>query len=83
MRVFFPVVEDRQTLESSPVAPQPRGTALEHGLVQAAQIVAPGQAEGGFFVMIGRRPGRERPESEDRQAAIAKAREPMRHVTHA
>ena len=36
--------------------PQPRGTALDHFLAQAAEIVAPGQREGGFFVMIGRKP---------------------------
>ncbi|MEE9269707.1 MAG: methyltransferase domain-containing protein [Candidatus Krumholzibacteria bacterium] len=36
---------------------QPRGTKLEHFLVQAMQIVAPGQKEGGFFIMIGRKPG--------------------------
>ncbi len=37
-------------------APQPRGDALEHFLVQAGQIFAPGQREGGFFIMIGRKP---------------------------
>jgi hypothetical protein len=36
--------------------PQPRGTALDHFLAQTAEIVAPGQREGGFFVMIGRKP---------------------------
>ncbi|WP_165741824.1 carbamoyltransferase N-terminal domain-containing protein [Candidatus Thiosymbion oneisti] len=36
--------------------PQPRGTALERLVVQASQIIAPGQAEGGFFTMIGRKP---------------------------
>ena len=35
--------------------PQPRGTALDRFLVQAGQVVA-GQREGGFFLMIGRRP---------------------------
>ncbi|HEU4366101.1 MAG TPA: methyltransferase domain-containing protein [Candidatus Krumholzibacteria bacterium] len=35
---------------------QPRGTTLDRFLVQAAEIVAPGQREGGFFVMIGRKP---------------------------
>jgi hypothetical protein len=39
--------------------PQPRGTALEHFIVQAGQILAKGQAEGGFFIMIGRKPGGE------------------------
>ncbi len=37
-------------------APQPRGDALERFLVQAGQIFAPGQREGGFFIMIGRKP---------------------------
>jgi carbamoyltransferase len=36
--------------------PQPRGNALDHRLAQWAEIVAAGQREGGFFVMIGRRP---------------------------
>jgi SAM-dependent methyltransferase len=36
--------------------PQPRGTALTRGLVQAMEVFAPGNREGGFFVMIGRRP---------------------------
>ena len=35
---------------------QPRGSGFEHFLVQARQIVA-GQREGGFFLVIGRRPG--------------------------
>ncbi len=35
---------------------QPRGSALDHAVVQAAEIVAPGQREGGFFVMIGKKP---------------------------
>ena len=35
---------------------QPRGTTLDRFLVQAAEIVAPGQREGGFFVMIGQKP---------------------------
>jgi carbamoyltransferase len=37
--------------------PQIRGTALDHLIVQAAQVVSPAQREGGFFVMIGRKPG--------------------------
>ncbi|MCB2263996.1 MAG: methyltransferase domain-containing protein [Candidatus Thiosymbion ectosymbiont of Robbea hypermnestra] len=37
--------------------PQPRGTALDRLIVQASEIIAPGQAEGGFFIMIGRKPG--------------------------
>jgi SAM-dependent methyltransferase/uncharacterized protein YbaR (Trm112 family) len=36
--------------------PQPRGTPLERFLVQAMQIGAAGQREGGLFVMIGRKP---------------------------
>lgn len=36
--------------------PQPKGTKLDHFLVQAMQIVAPGQKEGGFFIMIGKKP---------------------------
>jgi SAM-dependent methyltransferase len=36
---------------------QPQGTTLERLVVQLMQIFAPGQREGGFFVMIGRRPG--------------------------
>ena len=35
--------------------PQPRGTALDHFVVQATQVLA-GQKEGGFFIMIGRKP---------------------------
>jgi hypothetical protein len=38
--------------------PQPRGTALDRGVVQAMEIFAAGQKEGGFFVMIGRKPGK-------------------------
>ena len=37
--------------------PQPRGTALERFVAQASEVVA-GQKEGGFFIMIGRKPGR-------------------------
>jgi hypothetical protein len=36
-------------------APQPRGRALEHLATQLAQVVT-GNREGGFFVMIGRKP---------------------------
>jgi hypothetical protein len=38
--------------------PQPRGTRLEQFLVQSMQILGPGQREGGFFIMIGRKPER-------------------------
>ncbi len=36
--------------------PQPRGTALDHFIVQGSEILAQGQKEGGFFVMIGHKP---------------------------
>lgn len=36
---------------------QPRGSSLDHFVVQASEIIAAGQKEGGFFVMIGRKPG--------------------------
>ena len=36
---------------------QPRGNKLDRRLAQLAEILAPGQREGGFFVMIGRKPG--------------------------
>ena len=36
--------------------PQLRGTALEHFIVQAGEIFAAGQKEGGFFIMIGQKP---------------------------
>jgi len=32
--------------------------ALDRLVVQACQVIAPGQAEGGFFIMIGRKPDR-------------------------
>jgi carbamoyltransferase len=38
-------------------APQPRGGKLARALVQLGQIFAVGQKEGGFFVMIARKPG--------------------------
>jgi SAM-dependent methyltransferase len=37
--------------------PQSAGSSLEHFIVQAAEIFAPGQREGGFFIMIGRKSG--------------------------
>jgi carbamoyltransferase len=37
-------------------SPQPRGSRLDHALVQAKEIIA-GNREGGFFLMIGRKPG--------------------------
>src|SRR5262249_49360167 len=43
--------------------PTPRGSALDHFLVQAKQVVT-GSREGGFFIMIGRKPhGSSMPES--------------------
>jgi hypothetical protein len=36
---------------------QPRGSSMDHFVVQASEIIAAGQKEGGFFVMIGRKPG--------------------------
>ena len=39
--------------------PQQAGTAFDRFLVQGAEIFAPGQKEGGFFVMIAQRPHRE------------------------
>ncbi|MHC4447986.1 MAG: carbamoyltransferase C-terminal domain-containing protein, partial [Planctomycetota bacterium] len=35
---------------------QPRGAVLDHVLVQLGQVFAPGQKEGGFFIMIGQKP---------------------------
>ncbi len=37
--------------------PQPAGTPFDHFLVQAIEIFAAGQKEGGFFIMIGRKRG--------------------------
>jgi SAM-dependent methyltransferase len=42
--------------------PLPRGSPLERLLAQAMQVLATGQKEGGFFVMIARRPERARAE---------------------
>ena len=36
---------------------QPRGTSLDRFLVQLTEVFAAGQREGGFFIMIGRKPG--------------------------
>jgi carbamoyltransferase len=46
---------------------QPRGTAMDRGLVQGMEIFAAGQKEGGFFVMIGRKLGKS--ESPNREPA--------------
>lgn len=37
--------------------PQLRGTAMDHFIVQATEIISAGQKEGGFFIMIGQKPG--------------------------
>ena len=37
-------------------SPEPRGTSLDHGLVEVREIVT-GNREGGFFIMIGRKVG--------------------------
>jgi SAM-dependent methyltransferase len=36
--------------------PQPAGTPLDHAIVQLGQVFAAGQREGGFFIMIARKP---------------------------
>jgi SAM-dependent methyltransferase len=38
--------------------PQDPGTPLEHAIVQTSEIFAAGQKEGGFFIMIARKPPR-------------------------
>jgi hypothetical protein len=35
--------------------PEPQGTALDHFLVQGREVIN-GSREGGFFIMIGRKP---------------------------
>ncbi len=52
--------------------PQPRGGSLDRLLAQITEIVAPGQREGGLFVMIARKPGGRRPSG---QAVAATQRE--------
>jgi SAM-dependent methyltransferase len=37
--------------------PEPRGTHLDHFRVQTKEIFSAGSREGGFFIMIGRKPG--------------------------
>ncbi len=51
--------------------PRARGSALDHFLVQASEIVSAGSREGGFFVMIGRKPGRAAGAEPDRLRATA------------
>ncbi len=55
-------VEDDGLAGASLFEAQRRGSALDHWLVQASEVFAAGQREGGFFVMIGRKP--EHPASE-------------------
>jgi carbamoyltransferase len=51
------VIPEPDALEAIDLfAPTRRGSALEHALVQGGEIIA-GAREGGFFVMIGRKPG--------------------------
>jgi len=47
--------EDDGLAGASLFEPQPRGTPLERAIAQAAEVLAPGQKEGGFFVVVGRR----------------------------
>ena len=49
--------EDDALHDGNLFLPQPRGTALDHFIVQMGQLFAAGQKEGGFFVMIGKKPG--------------------------
>jgi carbamoyltransferase len=48
--------------EDSLFEPGPRGRGIEHLLVQLGQVVT-GSREGGFFVMIGRKPGEPAPDA--------------------
>ncbi len=57
--------------------PQPRGTGLDRAIAQAAEILAPGQREGGFFVMIGRKAGAA-PELQSADRAHERAPSPSR-----
>ena len=73
--------------DTSLFKPQPRGTALDHFVVQATQLVAVGQKEGGFFIMIGQKPQRttdgqtEAPSLSGRSPASYAAREAAPHPT--
>jgi SAM-dependent methyltransferase len=49
--------EDNGLDGTSLFEPQPRGSKLEHFLVEAMEIFGAGQKEGGFFIMIGRKAG--------------------------
>ena len=49
------VVRDGEPNRSDLFAPMPRGTALDHFWVQLKQVFT-GSREGGFFIMIGRKP---------------------------
>ena len=48
-------LDDDGLVSASLFEPQPRGTALDRLIVQAGEIIAR-RAEGGFFIMIGRKP---------------------------
>jgi SAM-dependent methyltransferase len=50
--------EDDGLAGDSLFEPQPAGTSLEQTLAQLMQVLAPGQKEGGFFLMIGRKADR-------------------------
>ena len=66
--------EDDGLSGTSLFEPQPRGTGLDHFVVQAAQVLAPGQKEGGFFVMIGRKPDATTTASDDQRSSKARSR---------
>jgi SAM-dependent methyltransferase len=59
------------SLDSSLFEPKPRGTTTEHAVAQAHQIVT-GNREGGFFLMIGRKPLR--PNSASQEHAVQSRR---------
>lgn len=73
---------DDDGLEGHLFAPQPRGGKLARALVQLGQIFAVGQKEGGFFVMIARRPGPTLPGTRPVPAAAARAGDEDDHAGH-
>jgi carbamoyltransferase len=72
-----PVTPEADSLEDDLFAPCPRGTALDHFVAQAHQIVT-GNREGGFFLMIGRKTGLPEPatQAEVSDQALASVGEP-------
>jgi SAM-dependent methyltransferase len=62
--------EDDGLAGESLFEPQPRGSRLDHLAVELGQVLGSGQREGGFFLMIGRKPAR-RPGAERRVTAAA------------